>query len=159
MFNDKKCFYCQKNSVDGITSVLCRKCKETNFEIARMSDLKLLVQVIKDIRKNIIASTKKRHTIQRLSQNYIKRYDNAHLTPLYLWGLLKRQKMKCALTGRPLEKGKIHLDHIIPKSRGGTHSLNNLRFVNILPNMFKWNSLDSELVTLCQDILMTIGNK
>jgi 5-methylcytosine-specific restriction enzyme A len=41
------------------------------------------------------------------------------------------QKGKCAICRFPLEPGKMHLDHIIPRTKGGKDTLNNLQFLCI----------------------------
>ena len=76
-----------------------------------------------------------------------------YLTPLELYSICKRQKRKCALTGRRLIAGDLHLDHIIPKSRGGSNDKSNLRFLCASANIAKSNLLDDEFIKLCKDVI------
>jgi 5-methylcytosine-specific restriction endonuclease McrA len=43
----------------------------------------------------------------------------------YLW---KRQRGRCALTGRRLNRENSHLDHITARARGGADNISNLRY-------------------------------
>lgn len=79
------------------------------------------------------------------------------LKPMELWGLLKRQRMLCTLTGRRLNRDNISLDHIVPLSKGGSNEPNNLRFVHIDSNTFKMDMDDSDLLELATDIVKTLS--
>ena len=62
----------------------------------------------------------------------------------------------CAMTGRPLIPGKgASLDHITPKSRGGTHDVANLRWVVNAVNIAKSTLSDHEFLDLCRCIVAT----
>lgn len=71
--------------------------------------------------------------------------------------LWKHQRGKCALTGRRLNRENAHLDHIIPKTRGGTDAKSNLRWVCDEVNMAKRNLTDEEWLLLCRDVMRWIG--
>jgi 5-methylcytosine-specific restriction endonuclease McrA len=73
---------------------------------------------------------------------------------LLLW---KRQRGRCALTGVRLDRSNAHLDHVVPVRRGGTNSLTNLRWVSEAANRAKHTLLDSELLTLCRQVLAYAG--
>lgn len=62
----------------------------------------------------------------------------------------------CYLTGEPidLEKSRsYHLDHIIPKSRGGDDSLDNCQIASREANQAKGDLLLEEFVALCQKVI------
>jgi 5-methylcytosine-specific restriction endonuclease McrA len=62
----------------------------------------------------------------------------------------------CYLTGRPIDllDGKsYHLDHIIPKNRGGQNSLDNCNIACKDANQAKGNLLYDEFIVLCQEVL------
>lgn len=60
----------------------------------------------------------------------------------------------CALTGQKLESlRKAEVDHFIPRSRGGTDDLFNLRLVCRQANRAKGNMLDEEFFTLCERVI------
>lgn len=66
--------------------------------------------------------------------------------------LWNAQSGRCALTGAPLGPD-AHLDHILPRSRGGTSDPSNLRWLTPTANRLKGNLLDVELLELCAVIL------
>lgn len=62
----------------------------------------------------------------------------------------------CYLTGRPIDllDGKsYHLDHIIPKNRGGSNTLDNCNIACRDANQAKGNLLHSEFIVLCEEVL------
>jgi len=66
--------------------------------------------------------------------------------------LLNKQGFKCAISGRPLSPDNCSLDHIMPLSRGGTHTLNNAQLVRVEVNHAKGQMTEEELLALCVDI-------
>ena len=68
----------------------------------------------------------------------------------------------CYLTGREIDlmDGKsYHLDHIIPKNKGGPNSLDNCNIACKDANQAKGNLLHHELIVLCEEILSFHSNK
>lgn len=57
----------------------------------------------------------------------------------------KREKGICYLCGRPVPKSDVHYDHVIPLSRGGTHSEDNIRVTHARCNQLKGTKLVEEL--------------
>jgi 5-methylcytosine-specific restriction endonuclease McrA len=100
---------------------------------------------------------KRVHYFKYISKVHNKRSGGYVLKPMELWGLLKRQRMLCALTGRMLNRDNISLDHIVPLSKGGSNEPNNLRFVHIDSNTFKMDMDDSDLLELAKDIVATLS--
>jgi 5-methylcytosine-specific restriction endonuclease McrA len=68
----------------------------------------------------------------------------------YLW---KRQRGRCALTGRRLNRENSHLDHITARARGGADNISNLRWVCIEANLAKRELSDAEFIALCADVI------
>ena len=69
---------------------------------------------------------------------------------------------KCYLTGRTIDllDGKsYHLDHIIPKNRGGTNTLDNCNIACKDANQAKGNLLYHEFILLCEEVLDYHKNK
>lgn len=63
---------------------------------------------------------------------------------------------KCYLTGESIDLSKsktYHFDHIIPRSRGGDNSLNNLGLCTKRANLAKSDMTLDELYELCEKIL------
>ena len=66
----------------------------------------------------------------------------------------------CYLTGKSIdwnEKNGYAFDHIIPVSRGGSNSLDNLGLCTINANKIKSDMLLEELMELCKDVLIHNG--
>lgn len=75
---------------------------------------------------------------------------------LNLGHLWHRQRGCCALTGRKLDR-TAQLDHIVPKAKGGSDAMANLRWVCPEVNYAKRDLADTELLRLCSDVVRTIG--
>jgi 5-methylcytosine-specific restriction endonuclease McrA len=58
--------------------------------------------------------------------------------------ILDAQNWRCALTGLPLTVETVHLDHIIPVSKGGTNAVGNLQWVHPTANYAKGNGTVAE---------------
>ena len=67
--------------------------------------------------------------------------------------ILKAQKYRCFLTGRPLTPADVSVDHLVPLSRGGSQDVSNLRLVTRGANHAKSNLLLQEFVELCRDVV------
>jgi 5-methylcytosine-specific restriction endonuclease McrA len=80
-----------------------------------------------------------------------------HLDPPLTEEILRemwlKQNGKCALTGRSMNIEDADLDHIIPQSRGGLATLDNLRWTWRRANEAKGNMTDSEFLDLCRDVI------
>jgi 5-methylcytosine-specific restriction endonuclease McrA len=59
--------------------------------------------------------------------------------------VVRRDGQMCQLCGCNVKDDKLHLDHIIPISRGGTSSTENLRVLCADCNLKKSDSLDELL--------------
>lgn len=81
----------------------------------------------------------------------------SRVTEAELQGLWDSQHGVCPLTGRKLDQ-TAHLDHIIPKKRGGNHEVSNLRWVCKEANRAKRDLLDDELFQLVADIYLANRN-
>lgn len=76
----------------------------------------------------------------------------------YLKELIEKQNYKCTLTGDSITfDDDIELDHIVPKSRGGSNELSNFQWVTKQVNWFKGTWTQKELLTMCRKIVNTIG--
>jgi 5-methylcytosine-specific restriction endonuclease McrA len=70
----------------------------------------------------------------------------------------KQQRGRCALTGRRLDR-TADMDHIIPKTRGGTDHPSNIRWLAREVNMVKRNLTDGEFLILCADVMRVLGSR
>lgn len=69
---------------------------------------------------------------------------------------------KCYLTGQPIDIMKpdtYHFDHIIPVSKGGENTLDNLEIAVSTANFSKGNLLLEEYIELCKSVLTNFGYK
>lgn len=68
--------------------------------------------------------------------------------------LLEKQNYSCALTGRALQIGiNASIDHIVPTSKGGSHSIENLQWVDLNVNYSKTDLLQEEFIQLAREIV------
>jgi CRISPR/Cas system Type II protein with McrA/HNH and RuvC-like nuclease domain len=68
----------------------------------------------------------------------------------------------CYLTGRPIDVNQTrsyHFDHVVPVSKGGDNSLDNLGLCVKEANVAKNNLTVEQLIELCKDILQHHGYK
>jgi 5-methylcytosine-specific restriction endonuclease McrA len=71
----------------------------------------------------------------------------------------QEQRGLCGLTGRPLDFETAQLDHVLPRSRGGSNGRSNLRWVCKEANDAKGNLTDEELLVLCRQVAEWIGRR
>ena len=103
-------------------------------------------------RKARHAKYRKRHTFQQLAKAQRKSSD-VDIPKIEFWRMCLRQKCRCPLTGQRLTKENISVDHIIPKSKGGSMGVDNLRLVTKDANLAKHTLLDEEFVALCRSVV------
>jgi len=80
------------------------------------------------------------------------RKSYVHLSAEQLRQLWEQQQGLCGLTGRPLGEDP-ELDHIVPRTRGGDNSYENMRWLCADANQAKRALLDDELLMLCRDVI------
>lgn len=99
---------------------------------------------------------KRKQKIRRPFVFLSQRLKNAYKTiipPMVLFGLAKRQKLICPITGRKLTGETMSIDHIIPLKRGGQTEISNLQLVDYNANLAKHTMSIEQLVCLCKDIV------
>lgn len=67
--------------------------------------------------------------------------------------LLEKQDYCCALTGVPLEPEDANLDHIVPISKGGSHTMGNVQVVHKVVNQMKLDLTQDEFFEWCQKVV------
>lgn len=70
-----------------------------------------------------------------------------------LLALLDGQQYRCALSGRKLAPENTSLDHILPVSRGGGHTLKNAQALANEVNRAKHTLTNAEFIQLCRDVV------
>jgi 5-methylcytosine-specific restriction endonuclease McrA len=63
--------------------------------------------------------------------------------------LWESQGNLCAISGETITPQVAEIDHIMPKSRGGSHQINNLQWLHKVVNRMKHSLLEPELVEWC----------
>ena len=79
--------------------------------------------------------------------------SESSVTAKRLLEILQKQKFTCPISGRALTPETASLDHIIPLSRGGEHSLSNVWIVDQQINHAKATLLLDEFIVLCRNIV------
>ena len=64
--------------------------------------------------------------------------------------LIERQGYKCSLTGVELDPRTAELDHVVPVSDGGDHSITNLQVLHKAVNRMKGAMSNDEFVRWCK---------
>lgn len=59
--------------------------------------------------------------------------------------ILKRDGMFCHICQSPIEDGNYHFDHVIPLSKGGEHSMENIKIAHARCNLAKRDKMPEEL--------------
>jgi len=74
------------------------------------------------------------------------------VTAWELMCLWRSQRGRCAISGRPLGRD-AHLDHIVPKTRGGSDGIENLRWLDPWVNIARQNLTDEEFAARCAQVV------
>lgn len=88
-----------------------------------------------------------------------KRVNPDKLTPKQLFSILSKNPV-CYLTGEKinlLDKKTYHLDHKVPRSRGGSNTLSNLGLATKAVNIAKSNLTPEEFISLCIKVISHAG--
>lgn len=93
------------------------------------------------------------HTFIRLMKLLKCKGECSTIRPIDLWKIAKRQRCKCALTGRRLTNENISSDHIICKTHGGLTSPENIRLVVKEANIARNTLSDDKFIALCKDVV------
>lgn len=131
-----------------------RRWRQENLEKCRQRGREL--HQMHKARKNAECRRWKR---SRFFYERARKWETRHgysIPPLLLWGIWKRQRGRCALTGRRLDGRSIRgasLDHIIARINGGTGHPENLRWLCYEANIAKGMLTDEQLFGLCGEIL------
>ena len=90
---------------------------------------------------------KKARTLKNYSVGFAKQLA-------FLW---KQQRGLCKLTGERLNRENSEIDHIIPKSKGGTNEITNLRWLLSDVNQAKRALSDEDFLSLCKKVVNWAG--
>lgn len=77
----------------------------------------------------------------------------ANVSAKAILDLLKRQRFRCALSGRKLSSETAEVDYVVPICRGGKEELGNLIIVDRQVSMARGVMNADEFITLCQEVV------
>lgn len=83
----------------------------------------------------------------------LRRNISKEITIEWLRALWESQGGQCPLSDRALNIKTAEMDHILPRSRGGSDELSNLRLLSPEANQAKGGMTDDEFIALCADVL------
>lgn len=81
-----------------------------------------------------------------------KKAQSAGVTGLMLYKKITQQQFRCALSGVELSTENSTLDHMIPMSRGGLHSIENVEWIHAVLNRMKGEMTKEEFVFWCTKV-------
>jgi len=124
-------------------------------------DLFILERIINKIRSKLLSKARKianrRDNLRKCSfkrmEKSIRKFDKSSIISKFdLFKIARKQKLRCALTGRKLTNDNISPDHITPKIKGGKSVPENIQLVTIEANRAKHVMTQNDFILLCQDI-------
>lgn len=146
--------------------------KESNFQIRRTTDL---AHICLPRRRNFVNSTKPCQKKQMEAMGDPKGIGGNSLHPDIKAGyvtrptgtvstenvirLLEYQQYRCALTNRELTPEKASLDHIIPVTLGGEHTIENVQVLHKDVNRAKGSFTNEKFIGICQDVVRWLENR
>lgn len=83
----------------------------------------------------------------------------SNVTAAKLLAMLEEQDYRCALSGRKLEPDTATLDHKVPRSVGGDHSMGNVWFLHRDVNRAKGTHTVEEFLHMCQQVRQYSENR
>lgn len=96
-----------------------------------------------DIR-NAVAEVK-RASEKRNTEEYRRKAERSRVTDKLRYQIMRRDGFRCQLCGASQADGvKLHIDHIIPVSKGGTSDMENLRTLCERCNLGKGDQMENE---------------
>lgn len=146
------------NNIDKIRAKkreAMKRFREENLEFVRERQKRYRNKNIEHHRQKLRTYTRKRFFWA--AAMHLRKENRANYKELA--SLYKSQRGICALTGRRLTRGDIHLDHILPLSLNGDDTKENLQWVCKDANLAKRALTNDEFIKLCQDVVRTYEEK
>ncbi len=78
-----------------------------------------------------------------------KKTRNATVTGNALFALVKGKGFRCALSGVEMQPDDASVDHVVPLSKGGEHSMNNIAIIHMVVNRMKGDMNHAEFIRWC----------
>ena len=98
-----------------------------------------------EVQESRVALAETRKTLGKVTR--AKSKDQA--TRSQILELLERQQYRCALSGDALSPDDAELDHVVPVTKGGDNSINNIQIVTKRINRMKGAMTNEQFVAAC----------
>lgn len=137
----------------------CRaKSKEA---MARRRSCEKTREVMNSARRGVkkYADTQRQYNRRLRKKHFFKyraRMFGRGVTAVDLMRIWVKQSGRCALSGEKMGRD-AHIDHIIPRSKGGNESPENLRWLDPWVNVARQNLDDEEFVRRCAQVAEFVG--
>jgi hypothetical protein len=136
----------------------CKDCSREYYQ-QNSSQIRATNQEYREKNRARVRAWNERYNIRRYfftKARTIRQRANGEPCATYkqLAQLWKFQRGVCALTGVRLNREIASIDHVIPLVRGGTSTIENLRWVTYSVNLAKRDLSDAEFIALCQSVAM-----
>ena len=79
--------------------------------------------------------------------------ESSRITGKRLFRKISEQQYRCHLSGVLLDVDDASLDHIVPLSRGGTHTIDNIAIVHVAINRMKGTMSEDEFIGWCRKVV------
>jgi len=131
--------YYRRSTKNGFESECKECCNLRNIDWSRKNKLS---------RKEHRKKWESKNPLNRQQRNSTRRARRKRLTvgKIDFSMILQRDNGHCYLCGKPIDPRDLHFDHVVPLSKGGEHSNDNLRPSHALCNMKKGDKLLSDLI-------------
>lgn len=154
-------FVSDKNRPDGLYSI-CKICRK-DYHLRNRARILAKQRLYNQTHKLTLQESHKRYALKRFfyircSNLRLKHSGQETATYVELAKLWKRQRGKCVLTGRRLNRTSAQLDHIIPVIKGGNGLVANLRWVHRDVNYAKRDLSDTDFYALCQEVVAALSH-
>jgi 5-methylcytosine-specific restriction endonuclease McrA len=149
-------FVRDKNRENGRYS-RCRACTSDYYQ-RNSSQIRATNQEYRDKNRSRVRAWNKKygktHFFKTVAWRLQIKEKGARASYKELASLWKIQRGMCVLTERRLNRQNCQLDHIIPIVRGGSSTIENLRWVHRDVNYAKRDLFDEEFIALCQEVTL-----
>lgn len=122
----------------------CRQCASQQQYERRSANIEQHREYERQLyRKHRRKILKRKDILKRMRRTQV--YGSPKVVPVSRDEIIARDGNHCYLCGRHLRRSEINLDHVVPLSRGGTHTPDNLRVCCVQCNVRKGSRLLEEI--------------
>jgi hypothetical protein len=144
-------FYQSKSKPDGYTDY-CKECTKARSTAHRQNNPEMYKEYRQETKP--WQSENQKALIQK--RKAIIRGNGTSIADKVLFSdVVARDKWVCKICGKPVDKSLAYpdpfspsLDHVVPVSKGGSHTLGNLQLTHLRCNLKKYNHSNSQSVSI-----------